>query len=246
MNPFHDEEELADGMTSQSAPMFLGALILVIRSRVGVQYVTLGQLFGELFLCGTFASIVILVGSDMEDGHAVWLSGAAYLLVILFGFGYGVWTQGRAQIHDLRGYSPVHRSFSGIPRLYGFPPNRWLERLIALEPSRPKTARFLARLVIPLFRIRRWLSQQRPWFLKAIAEPFALGGLSVCLLFGSWLLCLPFWLVGMHGLLAAVILCFDQAERSFTIYQEVRELEDAGIAANRLAERLRRRRNGGW
>lgn len=246
MNPFHDEEELADGMANQSAPLFLGALILVIRSRVGVSYVTLGHLFGELILCGTFSAVVILVGSDMEDGNTVWLSGAAYLLVILFGFGYGVWTQGRAQIRDLRGFSPVHRSFSGIPRLYGFPPNRWLERLIAFEPRRPKTARVLARLVIPLFRIRKWLGQKRPWFLKAVAEPVALGGLAISLLLGSWLLSLPFWLIGVHSLLAAIVLCFDQVDRSFAMYEEVRALEDAGISANQLAERLRRRRNGGW
>jgi hypothetical protein len=246
VNPFHDEEELADGMNSQSAPMFLGALILVIRSRVGVQYVTLVQLFGELFLCGMLSVIVIIVGVNMDEGTTVWLTGAVYLTFILFGCCHGMWIQGRAQIRDLRGYSPVHRSFSGIPRLYSLPPNRWLERLIALEPKRPKTARFLARLVIPLFQLRRWLGRRRPWFLKAIAEPVLFGSLAVGMLLGSWLLSLPLWLLGLHSLMAAVVLCFDQVDRSFAMYEEVRELEDAGIAANRLVERMKRRRNGGW
>jgi hypothetical protein len=118
--------------------------------------------------------------------------------------------------------------------------------LIALEPRRPRTARFLARLVVPLFRLRRWLGGQPVWFLKAIAEPVFVGGISVAMLLGSWLLGLPFWLLGVHGLAAGVWLCFDEVDRSWTLYDEVRGVEDAAIAAGQLVERMRRRRNGGW
>jgi hypothetical protein len=246
MNPFQHNEELADGMGKQTAPFLLGAIIIVIRTRVGVRYVGLGALVGELIPTAGLAVILLIMGLDNENALPLALNAGLYLLALVLGYGFAFWTQSRSLIRDLRGYSPVHRYFSGIPRLYEFPPNTWICRLIELAPRRPRTAHFLARLTMPLLHIRRWMGRRPVWVLKAVIEPGLLMVLAIALLLGSWLLGLPGWLLGGHLFLATGSLCLEQVDRSLTLYEEVREIEDAAIAAGQLIERMRRRRNGGW
>jgi hypothetical protein len=246
MNPFQHNDQFADGLGNRTAPYFLGAIILILRTRVGLQYVPLGTLAAEFVVTGGVAAILLVMGLDNAEAFPLALNAAAYLLVLVPAYGFACWTQCRTFVRDLRGFSPVHRWFSGIPRLYEFPPNAWLLRLIALEPKRPRTAHLLARLILPLLHVRRWLGRKPVWFLKAVAEPGLLGCVAVVLLLGSWLADLPFWLLGGHAFLATGCLCRDQVDRSLTLYEEVREIEDAAIAAGQLVERMRRRRNGGW
>lgn len=246
MNPFQHHDEYADGLGDQTAPWFVGAAVLLLRDRVGVRYVSILGLVGESVLGGTLALFAIGCGRSYGINPFHWLDGTLFLLVIALTVGHGIRKLVVAKIRDLRRYSPVHRYFSGVPHLYHVPPDRWLERLLALEPRRPRTARGLVRLVLPAYRFRIWVGRQQAWFVKAIVEPGVLGGFGLTLVLASYFLGLPFWLLGGYGLFAAAVLSHDQIYRSLSLYEETREFEDAAIAGNQLADRLHRRRHGGW
>lgn len=242
MSPFGPPVE-ADGMKPRSVPFPCACLLPALRTRVGVDYSSAVGVVAEAVVCAAGAVGAAVAAGHLDPPVALRADAVAYLLLLLPAAGCAVWERVRTRVADLTRYSGVGRSFSGHPRVTAFPPAGWVDRLVALEARRPRLALALARVLVPAYRVRGRLARWPVWAVKAVAEPLALGAVAAGCLLASWAAGLPLLFVGLHAGAAAAVLALDQVSRSWAIYEELRENEEASILATKLAERLAGRRD---
>jgi hypothetical protein len=238
MNPFGAPVE-ADGCRPQSAPPFCVLVLPQLRTRIGSSYFSFFDVLTTLVFW-----LVLTAGASLlldSQKRPVWVDFFVHLGVLLALAVAAVRERVRTKVAELTRYSAVSRYYSGQPRLTHFLPDPmgWLGRL---QAKSPRTAASAVRVLIPLYRLQEWFGRQPFWLLKAVFEPLLLLFVGGSCLLLWWLIGLPALFVGCHAATVAVILCWDQVNRSLALYEEVRANEEGAIVATRMAERLMGRR----